>query len=97
MPNFIGIISTLGHLDIRLYYEHRQQISEFISEKIKDFNERKDFNSSSYENFILGMQRIYDPDFSLDKLSDSSLKNNTKAITEKRNPEFRSEVKFLII
>jgi hypothetical protein len=91
VSNFIGIISTLGHLDIRLYDEHRQQISEFISEKIKDFNERKDFNNSSYENFILGMQRIYDPDFSLDKLSDSLLKNNTKAATEKRNSDLYKE------
>jgi hypothetical protein len=95
MPNFIGIISTLGHLNIRLYDEHRQQINEFISEKIKDFNELKGSSDSSrkesYENFILGMREVYDPKFSLDKLSDSSLKNNTKAITEKRSQSIYEE------
>jgi hypothetical protein len=85
MPNFIGIISTLGHLEVGLEMEHRQQIIEFISEKIKDFNERKDFNSSSYENFILGMRKIYDPNFELENLNGSHLNNHTKTVPEKRN------------
>jgi hypothetical protein len=99
MPNFIGIVSTLGNLKVGLEMEHRQQISEFISEKIKDFNERKDFNSSSYENFILGMQRIYDPEFSLKKLTDSldngirTIPENNSKINIKRNQNILTEFK----
>lgn len=89
VANFIGIISTLGHLDIRLYDEHRQQIKEFISEKIKDFNERKGSSDSSrkesYENFILGMRKIYDPNFELEKLNNSHLNNDVLSTPETSN------------
>jgi hypothetical protein len=89
MPNFIGIVSTLAHLNIRLHDEHRQQINEFISEKIKDFNELKGSKDSSrkesYENFILGMREIYDQNFELEKLNGSHLNNHTTTVPEKRN------------
>jgi hypothetical protein len=97
MNNFIGIINTLGYLQIRLYDEHRQQINEFISEKIKDFNELKGSKDSSrkesYENFILGMRKIYDRNFELEKLNGSHLNNHTTTVPEKRNSYIFEEFK----
>jgi hypothetical protein len=88
--NFIGTISTLGNLKVRLGVEHKQQILEFITEKTKDFNELKNSQDPShkklYENFILGMKGIYGPHFSLEKLNSSHLNNDVQNIPETSTP-----------
>jgi hypothetical protein len=89
IPNFIGIINSLGNLKVTLGDEHRLQINEFISERIKDFYTLKDSEESSkkesYERFILGMKNIDYPFVGLEKLTTSN-STSSENHSVKRNP-----------